>query len=169
MRLRAVSLRLVIALAVLGLLGLSIEPRGIATALHGADRSLVALAFIAGLFSFVVWGAALRILLDGVEAAPRGRAFVGGYALGVFLRSVVPWGRAGGAVFTAYGLDRVSVARYERLLAATLSSDLLKFVASMSIATAGLLVRFVAGGVGGQLLPLATASAWPHLPRWHWR
>jgi uncharacterized protein (TIRG00374 family) len=152
-----VVLRLAIAVLVLAILLGVLTPHGAVRALGRADSGLIGMALLVSLLGVAIWGLALALLLYGVRGAPRGTAFVGGYSLGLFLRSIVPWGRAGGAVFAAYGLRRVSSADYERLLASTLTADFLRFLASMVVAASGLLALLVRGEHASDLLPLAAA------------
>lgn len=150
-----VTLRLGIAVLVLAVfLGL-LAPHGAGTALSRADVVWVAVALLVSLLGVAAWGIALGLLVRDVPGAPGRASFLGGYSLGLFLRSIVPWGRAGGAVFVAYGLDRVSDAEYERLLAGTLTTDFLRFLASMMVATGGLIALIGRGEHAPDVLPLA--------------
>lgn len=152
-----VALRLGIAVLVVAVLLRVLTPEGAGTALGRADAGSIAVALLVSLLGVGAWAIALSLLVNDVVGVPRGLAFVRGYSLGLFLRSIVPWGRAGGAVFAAYGLDRVSTAEYERLLAGTLTADFLRFLASMVVAASGFVALVASGTSAPDLLPLAAA------------
>jgi uncharacterized protein (TIRG00374 family) len=123
-------------------------------ALRDTDPVTYGMAVGASLAATALFGAALYWLLTPVPGAPRGRAFLVGYAAGVVLSSIAPWGRGGGSFLTAAALHWRGEGRFEEVLGATLTGTFLSSVGHATVAATGLAV--VVGTDAGEGLATPT-------------
>jgi|GEM_PF-2385896 len=132
-----VAIRLLLAAVLLAGVVLVLGPADLLDALTRVDPARFSVALLAELVALSLWGLSLAALLGTVEGSPRRGALAGAYCTGLLLRLLVPWGRSGGAVFTAVALSRSGTARFERLLATSLAADLLRFLVSLVVVISG--------------------------------
>ncbi|MFB6105020.1 MAG: flippase-like domain-containing protein [Halobacteriaceae archaeon] len=132
-----VAIRLVLAAVILAGVVLVLGPTRLLDALTHVDPRPFGIAFLAEIAALALWGLSLAALLQPVDGSPRGAGLAGAYCTGLVLRLLVPWGRSGGAVFTAVALSRSGSAPIERLLATSLAADLLRFLVSLVVVMTG--------------------------------
>lgn len=132
-----VAVRLLLAAGLLVAVGVVLGPDRLIAALTGVDLLTYTGAVAAQLLALSLWGLSLAAVLRPVDGTPTGRTFAGAYCMGLVLRMLVPWGRSGGAVFTAVALARSSRIGIEALLAAALAADLVRFLVSLAVLAAG--------------------------------
>lgn len=148
---RSHVLRLGAAIAFLVIIVVVLNPQDVLRELGDAKPEPIVFAVVSHIGALSAWGLSLAILCGDVQSAPKGKAFIGGYSFGILARSLVPWGRSAGAVFTAYGLSRGSEVPTERLLAAALANDTIRLLLSTAIAGTGAVALTAGGTDSGQL------------------
>ncbi|MFB6121381.1 MAG: flippase-like domain-containing protein [Halobacteriaceae archaeon] len=146
MGLRRVVAGFALAAVVLAVFLWSFGLESVLAVLDDADREAYALAPLASLATIALTAGTLAHLYRRVEGAPHGLAFVGGYATGMLLRGLAPWGRSGGSLLTAAAMDRRGTGRFEELLGATVAGEFLGTIGSTGVAVVGVVVLLVAGG-----------------------
>jgi len=159
MNARRVLAGLALAAAVLALFVWTFGVDAALAALRSADPVTYAVAPMASLGGLVLSASALAVLCRRVDGAPRGTAFAGGYATGLLLRSLAPWGRSGGSLLTAAALDRRGTCRFEDAIAACVAAAFLGTVGSTSVALVGAGVLLAAGSASAVTTAALVAAA----------
>lgn len=155
-----VLVRLVVAIVLLAGVVVVLGPERMVSAFGAVKPLPYVFALLAEISALVFWGICLAILIDPIDDHPTGLAYVGAYCTGMVIRSLVPWGRSGGAVFTAVALSRGSSAGIERFLATALAADLLRFLVSIAFVGVGLVLlsgATVGAGTGPLMAVFAVA------------
>ncbi|WP_027119148.1 lysylphosphatidylglycerol synthase transmembrane domain-containing protein [Natronorubrum tibetense] len=144
-RLRAVA-GLVIAVAVVALFVYGVGWRDVLEHARGAHPAMLAAAAGTGLAMLALRGALVKRLLHPIDGAARGGGFLTAFLSGYFARSALPWGRSTGTPITAYLLAANSDSEFEDNLAVVAVAEGFNLVASLVVATVGLLALTIAAG-----------------------
>lgn len=132
-----------VALALFGLLFLSLDVSATVAALAGADVRFVALAGLMALLAQFCWSLTTVAVIDGIDGSlPRRRVQLG-YLTGTFGKQVLPLGNVGGSAILAYVLAEDLDRRFQEVFAAVTASELLVFAGSLGVATLGLVALLV--------------------------
>lgn len=162
------------AIAILLLVGLGFvfDLDGLLSQLAGADPAVFALGLPSIVLAVVCWGEAQRRLLTTAGASLSTRQGFLGYGTGMFAKQVIPGGHTLGPGLVAYTFRSITRRSYSETLAAVTLAELLNFLVSGLLATAGLALllngetspTLVAARTGllaiGGLFVLVLAIAW---------
>jgi uncharacterized protein (TIRG00374 family) len=125
-----------------------------------ADLSILAVVVCIALLWLMLWGMALKTVLDSLGAPVPAHVAILVFAAAVFSNNITPFGQAGGEPVSALLISEAADTEYETGLAAIASVDTLHFVPSIGFAIGGF--TFVAAGavqLGRNLLFAAAAIA----------
>jgi len=160
--------RIGLGVVVLGLLVVAVAVSGIEWSavvgqLLAADPVFVAAALAASLLAQLAWaGVTATTLRAVVPDASRSRVRLG-YLTGTFAKQVLPFGHAGGVPLLAYVLSEDLDVDYRTVFASVTASELLIFLASLTVAIVGAFVFLLTGPVpwvaAATTLAVAAAAA----------
>jgi len=139
------------ALGILAVLFVVVGAGRVVDTLVGADRRLVAAAFVLALCWLLAWSIMLRTVLGSLEVSLSVPTAFLVYAGAVFANNVTPFGQAGGEPVAAALISRVSGSRYETGLVGIASVDVLNVVPSISLVFLGVGYYATTTAVGERL------------------
>lgn len=115
--------------------------------LAGVDGSLLALAVVAAIGSYLCRAEALSLLLDADRTGPGFLQTLTPFFAATFAKLIAPLGTVAGAPYLAYVLERIRGVRFERALAGVVGADLMALVPIFTFSIVGFLDRAAAPDV----------------------
>ncbi|MFC7132641.1 MULTISPECIES: lysylphosphatidylglycerol synthase transmembrane domain-containing protein [Salinibaculum] len=158
-RILQAGLGFLVALAVIGLIAVSVGLDELTRVLSGAKLRWVAVGCLSTALCLVAWARAWKVVLGVVGIPVAFRRLVVTYYAATFANYVTPLGQAGGEPFIAYVLSRDTEASYEDSLASVVTADLLNLFPFFSFAGIGFAALLWQSSLPDQVRPLVLGLA----------